>query len=79
MSGLGAEAKRLGGSKVFICTDAGLTKAGVTTRIAELLKKNGLEVEVFDAVTANPSTTVVEAGADVLRASGANVVITLGG
>lgn len=79
VSGLGPEAKRLGGSKVFICTDAGLTKAGVTTRIAELLKKNGLEVVIFDGVTANPSTTVVEAGADVLRASGANVVVTLGG
>merc|ERR1740139_287673 len=76
---LGAEAKKFGASKVFTCTDAGLTKAGVTGRITEVLKKKGLEVVVFDAVEANPSTVIVEAGANALRSSGANIVITLGG
>lgn len=76
---LGAEAKRLGGTKAFICTDAGLTKAGVTARIVEVLEQNGLEVVIFDGVEANPSTAIVEAGANKLRSSGANIVITLGG
>lgn len=79
VASLGAEAKKLGGSKAFLCTDAGLTQAGVVKRITEMLEKDGLEVVVFDGVQANPSTLVVEAGANKLRASGANIVITLGG
>lgn len=79
LAALGREAKRLGGSKVFICTDPGITKAGLTQRLAQLLEKDGLQVEVFDAVEANPSTKIVEDGADKLRTCGANVVVTLGG
>lgn len=79
---LGSEAKTMmagRSGKVFVCTDAGLTKAGLTKRIVEILEKADLEVVVFDAVEANPSSDIVEAGAKELRECSAKVLVTLGG
>jgi alcohol dehydrogenase len=44
---IGAEAKKLGGSKACIVTSEGVVKAGLVDRIRNPLKTEGIEVEVF--------------------------------
>jgi alcohol dehydrogenase class IV len=73
------EVKRLGGASVLLVTDPGVVKAGIATRLTALLADAGLGVAVFDKVEADPRYEIVEDALAALRASGANLVIGLGG
>lgn len=73
------EVKRLESGKVFIVTDPGLVEAGVAGRLERLLGEGGIAFERFDQVTPDPNLDVAHAAAEALRASGAPVVIGLGG
>jgi len=73
------EVKRLESGKVFIVTDPGLVEAGVAGRLERLLGDGGIAFERFDQVTPDPNLDVAHAAAEALRASGAPVVIGLGG
>jgi alcohol dehydrogenase class IV len=77
---LGAEAKKLGVSKkLFIITDAGIVAAGLLQPLLDSLAKTGLETELFDQTPANPTTTAVDRAAAQFRASGAELIVALGG
>ena len=73
------EVKRLGGASVLLVTDPGVVKAGIAARLTALLADAGLGVEVFDKVEADPRYEIVEDALAALRASGADLVIGLGG
>lgn len=73
------EVKRLESGKVFIVTDPGLVEAGVAGRLERILGDGGIAFELFDQVTSDPNLDVAHAAAEALRASGAPVVIGLGG
>lgn len=73
------EVKRLESGKVFIVTDPGLVEAGVAGRLERILGDGGIAFERFDQVTSDPNLDVAHAAAEALRASGAPVVIGLGG
>ncbi len=46
---LGAQIKTLGGKKPYIVTDKGITNAGITQKIVDLIKKDaGVDSVVFD-------------------------------
>ena len=76
---VGEAARELSCSRALIITDAGVRAAGHPARAAESLIRAGLEVEIFDRVTENPTTTVVADGAEAAREMGADVVIAVGG
>ena len=73
------EVRRLGGASVLLVTDPGVVKAGIAARLTALLADAGLGVEVFDKVEADPRYEIVEDALAALKASGANLVIGLGG
>ena len=73
------EVKRLGGASVLLVTDPGVAKAGIAARLTTLLADAGLGVAVFDKVEADPRYEIVEDALAALRASGADLVIGLGG
>ena len=73
------EVRRLGGASVLLVTDPGVVKAGIAARLTALLADAGLGVEVFDKVEADPRYEIVEDALAALTASGANLVIGLGG
>jgi alcohol dehydrogenase class IV len=73
------EIQRLGGDKVMIVTDPGIVQAGIAGRLEELLTEAGVAFDRFDQVTPDPSLEVASQAIDALRASGAQVVIGLGG
>ncbi len=71
--------KALGGKKVCLVTDKGITGAGLTEQISDLLKKGGLEVSVYDETVPNPTDENVHAGVDFYKKNNCDSLITLGG
>ena len=60
---LGAQIRAMGGKKPFICTDKGITQAGITVQIVELIKKEvKLDPVVFDDTHPNPTDKNVHDG-----------------
>ncbi len=76
---IGACARRLGGHKVFLVSDAGLFAAGWVDRAIRHIMDAGLEVILYDNVTSNPKDVEIEAGAGEYIRHGADVIIGLGG
>lgn len=71
--------KALGGTRVFLVTDAGLVASGLTGRVSLQLEEAGLEVRVFAELRPNPTSEEIDAGAGALREFGDAVVLGLGG
>ena len=77
---LGSRINSLGGRKPLLVTDDGMTKVGMTARIADLIKKDiGIDVIVFDKTVPNPTDSNVEEGLEVFRKNSCDMIITLGG
>jgi len=77
---IGKQVKVLGGKRPFICTDKGITKAGITQQIVDLVKKDaGVECVVFDETVPNPTDTNVHDGLKVFQEKKCDLIISLGG
>ncbi|MCD6497823.1 MAG: iron-containing alcohol dehydrogenase [Deltaproteobacteria bacterium] len=73
------ELKSLHGWSALVVTDKGLVKAGIVSRVVEVIKTAGMKAEVFDEVSANPTGEQVEAGALAFKAARADCIVGLGG
>lgn len=69
----------LGGRRVLVVTDPGIVQAGHPSRVCELLRRAGAEVEVFDRVRENPDTVCVDECLSVASAFRPEVLVGLGG
>jgi len=68
------------GSKVLIVTGRGSTKkTGLLDKVIDLLIEEKVQYEVFDKVEQNPLTTVIYEGVDVIKKTGCNVILGIGG
>lgn len=77
---LGEQIKTLGAKKPFICTDKGITKAGLTQKIIDLIKQDaGVDCVVFDETIPNPTDTNVHDGLKVFQENGCDMIISMGG
>jgi len=76
---LGTEATRLGGRKVVVVTDKGVRKAGMSDTVADLLKKEHLDVTVYDEIAAEPTVQSVRAAAKFGREGKFDLVVGVGG
>ena len=79
VSALAAQIKAAGGKKAFVCTDKGLTSAGITARVTAVLDEAGMPYVVFDDVEEDPGVKTVSAGVTAFAAEGCDVVVALGG
>ncbi|MDE6199930.1 MAG: lactaldehyde reductase [Muribaculaceae bacterium] len=70
---------RLGKSKAMVVTDAGLVKFGVAKMVTGILDAGGIPYEVFSDVKPNPTVTNVKNGIAAFKASGADLLIAVGG
>ncbi len=76
----GNQVKALGGKKPFICTDKGITKAGITQKIADIVKQDaGVDCVVYDETVPNPTDKNVHDGLKVFKDKGCDLIISLGG
>ncbi|MGB3211128.1 MAG: iron-containing alcohol dehydrogenase [Desulforhopalus sp.] len=74
-----AKIKALGGSKPLIVTDKGITGAGITEQITNLLDKAEMQYVVFDETIPNPTDNNVAAGVKAYEQNSCDSLITLGG
>ena len=73
------EAKGRAFKKAFVCSDPDLVKFGVTAKVTDLLKENGIEYELYSDIKPNPTIENVLHGVDAYKASEADFMITIGG
>lgn len=77
---IGKQVKVFGGKKPFICTDKGITKAGITQKIVDLVKQDaGVDCVVFDQTVPNPTDTNVHDGLKLFQEKKCDLIISLGG
>jgi acetaldehyde dehydrogenase/alcohol dehydrogenase len=69
----------VGKKRACIVTDRFLFNNGYTDDLVKLLKKKGMEVEVFYEVEADPTLSIVKKGADLLNQFQPDVILALGG
>ena len=71
--------KSKGFKKAFVASDPDLVKFGVTAKVTDLLKENGIDFEVYSDIKPNPTIENVQSGVAAYKASGADFMITIGG
>ncbi|CCK80972.1 iron-containing alcohol dehydrogenase [Desulfobacula toluolica] len=75
-----AQMKSLGVSKPFLVADKGITAAGLTQQICDMIKKEmDSDTVVYDETIPNPTDKNVEEGLALYKKSGCDMIITLGG
>jgi alcohol dehydrogenase len=77
---LGARIQSLGCKKPYLVTDKGLTNAGVTEKIADMVKKDiGVAPVIFDDTVPNPTDKNVADALERYNENGCDMIISLGG
>lgn len=75
-----AQMKSLGVSKPFLVADKGITAAGLTKQICDMIKEGtGVDPVVYDETVPNPTDKNVAEGVELYKKSGCDMIITLGG
>ncbi len=74
-----AKIKALGGSKPLVVTDKGITGAGITKQITDLLDDAGMKYIVYDDTIPNPTDKNVHDGVKIYEDNKCDSLITLGG
>ena len=74
-----AEITKRGYQKVFVCSDPDLIKFGVTGKVTSLLEENNIAYTVFSDIKANPTIENVKSGVEAFKASGCDMIVTIGG
>jgi len=76
---LGAEAAKLGHRALLVTGTSSMRRRGVLDRVVNDLRSCRVEALVFDRVSPNPRAATVDEGAIIVRESGLDLVIGLGG
>ncbi|EKQ50943.1 MULTISPECIES: iron-containing alcohol dehydrogenase [unclassified Clostridium] len=76
---IGTEVAKYGKKALIVTGRSSTKKSGLLDKTISLLKEAKVEYEVFDKVEQNPLTTTVYEGVDVIKETGCDVVLGLGG
>ncbi len=68
-----------GARKAFIVTDSMIIKTNILDPIKESFEKAGMPYEIYSDIVPDPAIETVDAIAEVLRNSGADIVVAVGG
>ena len=71
--------KSKGFKKAFVASDPDLVKFGVTAKVTDLLKENGIEYELYSDIKPNPTIDNVKHGVQAFKDSKADYIIAIGG
>lgn len=78
LEGAQASVKELG-KKALVVTGKIVTKTGLVSNLTELLSKWGIEFEVFNEITGEPTEEMIEEGVLVYERTGCDFLIAIGG
>ena len=73
------EIHKRGFKKVLVVTDNSLVKCGVAAKVTEVLDRAELPYEVYSEIKPNPTIKNVLDGVEACKASGADVLVAVGG
>ncbi len=73
------EIKARGFKKAFVASDPDLVRFGITDKVTELLKAEGIEYTLYSDIKANPTIENVQHGVSEFKASGADCIVAIGG
>lgn len=76
---VGIRLQNLGLKKPLLVTDEGLHKAGLSKKIASIIKDAGIDVAIFPKAEPNPTEKNVEDGLKSYEQEGCDSIVTLGG
>ncbi len=65
--------------KVLVCSDPDLLKFGVTKKVTDVLDENGIHYDIYSDIKPNPTIENVTHGVEAFKASGADVIVAVGG
>lgn len=71
--------KNMGFKKVFVLTGPNIVKTEIIASVKAVMDEAGMDYEVYSDIVTDPPIDVVDKTADVLRKSGADVVLAVGG
>ncbi len=74
-----AEIKNRGFKKAFVASDPDLIKFNVTSKVTDLLDKEGFPYEVYSDIKPNPTIENVQNGVAAFKKSNADCIIAIGG
>lgn len=67
------------GNKAFIVTGRHVAVSDMMKQLTELLDENGIGCVIFDGITGEPTDTMIENGVEMLKSSGCDFIIGIGG
>lgn len=73
------EIKRRGYSKALVCSDPDLVVFGVTAKVTDVLDAEGIAWSLYDQIKPNPTIQNVKDGVAAFKASGADMIVAIGG
>lgn len=73
------EANSHGFRKAFVCSDPDLIRFGVSTKVTDLLERNGLAYSLYSDIKPNPTIENVQNGVQAFKDAGADCIIAIGG
>ncbi len=71
--------KARGYKKAFVASDPDLVKFGVTKKVTDLLEQNDIPYTLYSDIKPNPTIENIQNGVAAYKASGADMMITIGG
>lgn len=74
-----SEFKARGYKKAVVITDKDLLKFNVATKVTDLLDQAEIEYQIYDGIVPNPTIKNVTDGVSVVKESGADCIIAIGG
>ena len=67
------------GNKAFIVTGRHVAVSYMMKQLTALLDENGIDCVIFDGITGEPTDTMIEKGVEMLKSSGCDFIIGIGG
>lgn len=67
------------GNKAFIVTGRHVAVSDMMKQLTALLDENGIDCVIFDGITGEPTDTMIEKGVEMLKSSGCDFIIGIGG
>lgn len=67
------------GKKAFIVTGRHVAVSNMMKQLTALLDENGIDCVIFDGITGEPTDTMIEKGVEMLKSSGCDFIIGIGG
>lgn len=67
------------GNKAFIVTGRHVAVSDMMKQLTALLDENGIGCVIFDGITGEPTDTMIEKGVEMLKSSGCDFIIGIGG